>query len=128
LRALDDNELPAGSTLNREWSRKRVVTLRARAPQPRSDGRPRSVEQPRAVAGQVLKTWRLPPGAMAPEVQSHVYRQVNGVGRVNPSALREIDTATATPVALGSSRWKIQWQTAAPSCGEVFLYKRRRDP
>jgi hypothetical protein len=68
-----------------------------------------------------IKTWTFRPGEMAPPVQNAVYRQIGGVGRIHPDALREAETAVLETVS--ATAITVRWTTATESDSKVNLYQ-----
>lgn len=102
IQSLNSAALPLGSNLNSIWND------------------PASWSDPRYAVRVQDKSWQYIPNQMAPLPQSDLYQQINGVGRINPTALREINTATTSSV--GATSVVVSWVTATDTDSKVKLY------
>jgi hypothetical protein len=95
LRSLNSAALPIGKTLNSKWNQTTALT---------SEGG---------------RTWTFRDGEMAPTPQDVLYRQIDGVGRIHPSAIKEIRTARVTNKTQTSVT--LAWDTVLPTTSQVIL-------
>jgi hypothetical protein len=99
LRWLNNANLPNGRSLNAIWQATTEMTAR--------NG----------------WEWHYRSGEMAPRVQSDLYRQVDGIGRITPDAIKEIRTETYSRLTKDGV-W-INWVTPVEADSRVLLLKKQ---
>ena len=97
-RSLNNAGLPSGAVLNQAWGDPGANEVRSFGD---------------------TRAWRFRSGEMAPHAEEQVYRQLAGLGRIEPSSLKESDSVQVSN--FGATAAVISWTTAAESDSTVAI-------